>query len=440
MSGTSDIYGLMVDFETGTKIKAATETVNATIKDIDTEDKADSFRWLVSEKSPAFGGAIRDMWNPTCYKDPGKVSDVEYKCSTDDSGGVHSNSGVPNHAYALLVDGGTYNGTTVEGIGLDKAANIWWRTQTAHLTPTSDFVDMADGLDASCQELIGQEILSLETKRETPGTAIDPITPADCIMVAAAADAVEMRLDPTEQCDFQPLLQPNAPKACGKGFDAKTVWKEDFEDGLRGWKKSERLFDYFGDGNPPGHGIHWRATTNAPKHGSRTAFAPDPVSGSCAADADDLSSANAITSGKLEITKRARSGRLLFSHYMASEAGWDGGNVKLSVNGGKFKVVPTDAYIFNGPNDHLLTLAEGNSNPMEGEAAFTGTNGGEVFGSWGQSQIKLTKAGVGPGDKFKIRFDFGRDGCNGVDGWYVDNVKVVTCKKKDGNNKLATKP
>ena len=34
------------------------------------------------------------MWDPTCLGDPGKVSDAEYKCSTDDSGGVHSNSGV----------------------------------------------------------------------------------------------------------------------------------------------------------------------------------------------------------------------------------------------------------------------------------------------------------------------------------------------------------
>ena len=79
--------------------------------------RRDSFRWLVGEKSDAFGGAIRDMWVPTCYGDPGKVSDTEYKCTTDDQGGVHGNSGVPNHGYALLVDGGTYNGTTVTGSG-----------------------------------------------------------------------------------------------------------------------------------------------------------------------------------------------------------------------------------------------------------------------------------------------------------------------------------
>ena len=65
----------------------------------------DSYRWLMGEDSTAFGGAIRDMWNPNCLADPGKVSDAEYHCDTTDGGGVHSNSGVPNHGYALLVDG-----------------------------------------------------------------------------------------------------------------------------------------------------------------------------------------------------------------------------------------------------------------------------------------------------------------------------------------------
>ncbi len=54
------------------------------------------------------------MMNPNAFGDPGKMSDsAQFFCVTDgwtnpngDSGGVHINSGVPNHAYALLVDGG----------------------------------------------------------------------------------------------------------------------------------------------------------------------------------------------------------------------------------------------------------------------------------------------------------------------------------------------
>ena len=85
------------------------------------------------------------MWNPTCYSNPGKVTDRPYYvCDAGDGGGVHTNSGVPNHAFALLVDGGTYNGQTVVPIGLTKAAHLYFRappctrsrTATSPTTPT----------------------------------------------------------------------------------------------------------------------------------------------------------------------------------------------------------------------------------------------------------------------------------------------------------------
>ena len=38
--------------------------------------------------------------------------------------------------------------------------------------------------------------------------------------------------------------------------------------------------------------------------------------------------------------------------------------------------------------------------------------------------------GVTGGDEVQFRFDIGRDGCGGNDGWYVDNVEVTVCKVK----------
>ncbi len=119
----------MVSSAEGTKFKAAGQPVDFTIAGA--APAADnSYRWLSGESDPAFGGAIRDMWNPNCYGDPGKVSDAEYHCTTDDGGGVHSNSGVVNRTFALMVDGGDDNGVTVPAIGLDKAANLFWHAQT----------------------------------------------------------------------------------------------------------------------------------------------------------------------------------------------------------------------------------------------------------------------------------------------------------------------
>ena len=111
-----------------------------------------SYRWLMGEDAHRrFSGALRDMWNPTCYSNPGKVTDTAYYvCSTADGGGVHTNSGVPNHGFALLVDGGTYNGQTIAPIGLTKAAHIYFRAQAVYQVEDSDFADHADALEASC--------------------------------------------------------------------------------------------------------------------------------------------------------------------------------------------------------------------------------------------------------------------------------------------------
>ncbi len=116
---------------------------------------------------------------------------------------------------------------------------------------------------------------------------------------------------------------------------------------------------------------------------------------------------------------------------MATETGWDGGNLKASVNGGPFNVVPASAFTFNPYNLTLQTAGAGNTNPLAGQPAFSGSDGGMLTGSWGQSQVNLGALGVGPGDTVSLRYDMGMDGCNGLDGWYVDDVHVYTCEGAD---------
>ena len=78
-----------------------------------------------------------------------------------------SNSGVPNQ-YALLVDGGTFNGQTITAIGMVKAAHLYWRAQSVYQVPTTNFVDHADALEQSCQDLIGQPLTGLSTGAPVP--------------------------------------------------------------------------------------------------------------------------------------------------------------------------------------------------------------------------------------------------------------------------------
>jgi Zn-dependent metalloprotease len=421
MSGNADIYGVMVTLEDGARIKSAGGPVNVTIKDVGTEPVANSYRWLMGEDSSAFGGAIRDMWTPTCYNDPGKVSDAQYFCDTDDGGGVHSNSGVPNHAYALTVDGGTYNGQTITGLGLTKAAAVYFRAMTEYQTPTTDFADHADALQASCTDLIGQPLRKLSTHENDSTVSTETIAEADCATFDAVAAAVELRKEPV-QCNFKPLLDPNAPSLCGPGTRTNVVFSEDFEDGLAGWGRAQQVV------NPGASGSPWVADSTLPGGRAGTgAYGPAPDQGTCDGSASDFSSRDSIISPMITLpTGKVVGQKLSFDHYVATEAGFDGGNVKYRVsNQQKWKVIPASAYTFNAPTT-LASAAEGNTNPMAGEDGFTGTDGGEVFGSWGQSQVDLAALKL-KGGKLQLRFDIGRDGCGGLDGWYVDDVRVTVC-------------
>ena len=110
------------------------------------------------------------MWNPRCMGNPGKVSDTfEYVCDlANDLGGVHTNSGIPNHAFALLVDGGTYNGQTIQAIGLTKAAHIYFRAADLYQYPATDFADHADAIEQSAQDLIGVNLKNLDDGQPRP--------------------------------------------------------------------------------------------------------------------------------------------------------------------------------------------------------------------------------------------------------------------------------
>lgn len=429
LSGNYDnLYGVMVSKNDGDKIKSAGGPVTMTVTETP-RDSVDSHRWLLSEGSTAFGGAIRDMWNPTCYGDPGKVSDAEYQCDPADHGGVHGNSGVPNHAYALLVDGGTYNGKTVNGLGLDKAAAIYYRSLTAYLTSTSDFVDQADALEASCADLTGKPIKKLTLEPGATAPAATPITATDCAQVAAVNTAVEFRTDPTSQCKWTPMFDPNTPSVCGDGFSTVDVWSEDFSDGLAGWTPSSDV-EFTG-------GIHaaWAASSSAPgHHAGGVAYGPAPEQGSCTNGAGDFSSVDWIASPAVTIPSAGASPRLSFDHYVATEGGFDGGLVQFRTSGGAWTTVPTAAYVFNGPQPFELSyrFKGDNTNPLSGLAqevdGFTGTDPGAARGSWGTSIIDLSKAKLPTSGTVEFRFGIGRDGCGGIDGWYVDNVKFQVCE------------
>jgi Zn-dependent metalloprotease len=107
-------------------------------------DPAGSPDWLIGEdviKNRTGNNGFRNMGDPAEFGDPSDYS-LLYT-GTADSGGVHSNSGISNHAYYLAVNGGknascTANAAhgvllttkscdvTVPALGLDKAEHIFY--------------------------------------------------------------------------------------------------------------------------------------------------------------------------------------------------------------------------------------------------------------------------------------------------------------------------
>jgi len=393
--------------------------VNATLaREFGSDNTA---RWLMGEDSTATGlvGALRDMWNPNCYGDPAKVTDSLYHCATSDNGGVHINSGVDNRAYSLLVDGGTFNGQTVTAIGLTKAAHIWYQAKVAYQHPATDFADHADALEQTCSDLTGVNLASLTTGAPSG----EVISATDCAQVAKAVQAVEFRTPPT-QCGFQPLLAKTPPTLCPPGKTAKKLFVDNFNNGT---SSADRWIETHAGVTSDFTERDWIVVGNLPEgRAGKAFFGVDYQGGTCAPGGDE-SGVIHLDSPVITVPNTAPMPRISFDHWVATEAGYDGGNVKISVNGGSWQVIPASAFIYNAYNATLFTAGQGNTNPMAGQQAFTGSDGGSVDGSWGRSIIDLTGIAKKK-DKIQLRFDVGTDGCGGTFGWYVDDLQVFQCR------------
>jgi hypothetical protein len=232
------------------------------------------------------------MMDPTIMGSPGKMSDTTlFWCNTlSDGGGVHVNSGIPNHAFALMADGGAYNGYTVSGIGLTKAATIQYRALTTYLTTSSGFLDNFSAVGQSCSDLIGT----------------DGITAANCAEVHRAMLAVEMN---AQWGCVDPFFLVE-PSMCPAGGTPAYVFNDGFEGNNPAWTVSSTST------------TQWGLQSFNVFEGSLGLYGPDP------AVVSDHSIAMP-TSVVLPAGARA-----MFTHIPDFEYTFDGGVVEYSTNAG----------------------------------------------------------------------------------------------------------
>jgi Zn-dependent metalloprotease len=121
--------------------------------------KAEEADWLIGEglfTAKVHGVALRSMKAPgTAYddpvlgKDPQPPNMKDYVSGPEDDGGVHINSGIPNHAFYLAA-------VAIGGFAWEKAGRIWYAALTERLRRSSDFASAAKQTAAAAGDLYGK--------------------------------------------------------------------------------------------------------------------------------------------------------------------------------------------------------------------------------------------------------------------------------------------
>ncbi|WP_100836313.1 M4 family metallopeptidase [Kitasatospora fiedleri] len=145
---TSNTAGLNYSGESG-GLNEATSDIFGTLVEFYANLSKDNPDYLIGELININGNGT-----PLRYMDkPSKDgASADYWSSTVGNKDVHYSSGVANHFFYLLSEGSgaktvngvsynspTYNGSTLTGIGRDKAAQIWYRALTVYMTSTTNY-------------------------------------------------------------------------------------------------------------------------------------------------------------------------------------------------------------------------------------------------------------------------------------------------------------
>jgi hypothetical protein len=175
------------------------------------------------------------------------------------------------------------------------------------------------------------------------------------------------------------------------------------------------LSENFGEVIPPTLPIGWGSsasgagnpfvTTSARAGTPNSAFAIDP----------GAAGVSQLLSPSIEIT--STSPELTFRQKYNTEAGYDGGVLEISINGGSFVDILTagGSFVTNGYNGSLSCCYQ---NPLAGRPAWTGNSEGFVT-----TIVHLPAAAAGR--TIQLRWRLGSDNNNGAPGWFINSILLT---------------
>jgi Zn-dependent metalloprotease len=159
---TENTAGLVYHKQPGALNESMSDVFGCLVKQWMLQQDAASADWLIGAEvfTPGLeGDALRSMKAPgTAYdndtigKDPQPGHMENYQNLPDtrfgDNGGVHVNSGIPNHAFYLAA-------VAIGGNAWDAAGHIWYETLVANSGPDAKFQDFADATVGVAGRLYG---------------------------------------------------------------------------------------------------------------------------------------------------------------------------------------------------------------------------------------------------------------------------------------------
>jgi Zn-dependent metalloprotease len=142
--------------------ESISDVFGSLVKQYQLKQTAGQADWLIGQglfTTNVKGVALRSMKAPgTAYDDPVLGKDPQpgnmkdYVNTVEDNGGVHINSGIPNHAFYVT-------SINIGGYAWDKAGLIWYKTLTEKMSNQSNFQNAADLTYAAAGELFGTNSL-----------------------------------------------------------------------------------------------------------------------------------------------------------------------------------------------------------------------------------------------------------------------------------------
>ncbi|MFK4791161.1 M4 family metallopeptidase [Microbacterium sp. ZW T5_56] len=136
------------------------------------DQSADEATWLIGAGifTPSVDGvALRSMLHPgTAYEDPDLGTDPQpadmsgYVRTSEDNGGVHINSGIPNRAFALFA-------LELGGKAWERAGGVWYRALSSGLRTNATFVEFAEATISEASKVDRATLRALRAAWTTVG-------------------------------------------------------------------------------------------------------------------------------------------------------------------------------------------------------------------------------------------------------------------------------